>query len=49
MTGKVPFHDVSNDATVMFKILRGERPFRPLMGSLSTKALDNLWELMQNC
>ncbi|KAJ7788301.1 kinase-like domain-containing protein [Mycena olivaceomarginata] len=49
MTGKVPFHDVYNDATVMFKILGGERPLRPLMGSLGTKALDNLWELMQNC
>ncbi|KAJ6457914.1 kinase-like domain-containing protein [Mycena sanguinolenta] len=51
MTGKVPFHNVYNDATVMFKILSGERPSPlPLLsGSPGTKALDNLWELMQNC
>ena len=48
MKGKVPFHDVANDATVMFKVLEGKRPLRPRSFS-DTMALDNLWELMQNC
>ncbi|KAJ7878757.1 kinase-like domain-containing protein [Mycena olivaceomarginata] len=47
MTEKVPFHELPNDMTVMFKVLGGHRPSRPL--SCSATALDGLWELMQKC
>ncbi|KAF7369138.1 Protein kinase domain-containing protein [Mycena venus] len=48
MAGNVPFHDLSNDATVMFKVLGGKRPPRPMACS-GTTALDTLWSLMQRC
>ncbi|KAJ6484886.1 hypothetical protein C8R45DRAFT_789640, partial [Mycena sanguinolenta] len=40
--GQRPFHDL-NDMAVMFHILEGKRPPRPMSCS------DSLWELLQNC
>ncbi|KAJ6530243.1 kinase-like domain-containing protein, partial [Mycena capillaripes] len=48
LTGQVPFHDLPNDMTVMFSIIQGKRPARPMSCS-GTPALDALWELLQKC
>ncbi|KAJ7926316.1 hypothetical protein B0H13DRAFT_1549482, partial [Mycena leptocephala] len=48
MAGKIPFHDLPNDMTVMFKVLEGKRPLRPTSWS-GTTALDNVWDLMESC
>ncbi|KAJ7093746.1 kinase-like domain-containing protein [Mycena epipterygia] len=48
MTEKIPFYDLPNDMTVMFKVLEGKRPLRPMSWS-GTRALDNVWSLMENC
>ncbi|KAJ7800305.1 kinase-like domain-containing protein [Mycena olivaceomarginata] len=48
MTGKVPFYDFPNDMAVMFKVVEGEHPSRPMSCS-GTAVLDSLWELLQNC
>ncbi|KAJ6548699.1 kinase-like domain-containing protein [Mycena capillaripes] len=48
MEGKVPFHEWSNDATVIYKVLEGNRPLRPMSCS-GTTTVDSLWELMQKC
>ncbi|KAJ7828509.1 kinase-like domain-containing protein, partial [Mycena leptocephala] len=45
---KVPFYDLPNDMTVMFKVLEGKRPWRPMSWS-GTTALDNVWGLMESC
>ncbi|KAJ7300978.1 kinase-like domain-containing protein [Mycena albidolilacea] len=42
LTGQLPFHDL-NDMAVMFHILNGKHPLRPMSCS------DSLWELLQNC
>ncbi|KAJ7882127.1 kinase-like domain-containing protein [Mycena leptocephala] len=42
LTGQRPFHDL-NDMAVMFHIVEGKRPPRPMSCS------DSLWELLQNC
>jgi serine/threonine protein kinase len=42
LTGQRPFHDL-NDMAVMFHIVGGKRPPRPMSCS------DSLWELLQNC
>ncbi|KAJ7797931.1 kinase-like domain-containing protein [Mycena olivaceomarginata] len=47
MTGNVPFHDLQHEMAVMFKVLAGDRPSRPM--SCSAPALDGLWALMQKC
>ncbi|KAJ6531271.1 kinase-like domain-containing protein, partial [Mycena capillaripes] len=48
MTGEVPFYELQNDMAVMFKVLAGSRPLRPMSWE-GTEALDNLWELINNC
>jgi hypothetical protein len=48
MTGKVPFHEVSNDMAVMLKVMGGQRPSRPFSWS-GAAALDYLWHLLQDC
>jgi hypothetical protein len=49
MTGKVPFYDRgANEIAVMFAVIQGIRPSRPAECS-GTPALDNLWELIQEC
>ncbi|KAJ7489297.1 kinase-like domain-containing protein [Mycena latifolia] len=48
LTGKVPFHELPNDMAVMFKIVEGKRPSRPISCS-GTTALDSLWDLLRHC
>jgi serine/threonine protein kinase len=48
LTGKVPFHELPNDMTVMFSVAEGKRPSQPLSCS-GTTALESLWELLQSC
>jgi hypothetical protein len=48
MAEKVPFYDSPNDMTVMVKVLAGRRPLRPMSWS-GTRALDNVWGLMEGC
>ncbi|KAJ7828506.1 kinase-like domain-containing protein, partial [Mycena leptocephala] len=48
MAEKVPFYDLPNDMTVMFKVLEGKRPLRPMSWS-GTTALDNVWGLIESC
>jgi hypothetical protein len=48
MAEKIPFYDLPNDMTVMFKVLEGKRPLRPMSWSGKT-ALDNAWGLMESC
>ncbi|KAJ7677218.1 kinase-like domain-containing protein, partial [Mycena rosella] len=45
---KPPFHDIRNDAAVMFKVLGGSRPPRPASCS-GTTVLDGLWGLILDC
>ncbi|KAJ7883482.1 kinase-like domain-containing protein [Mycena olivaceomarginata] len=47
MTGNVPFYDSPNEMAVMFKVIVGDRPSRPM--SYSAPVLDGLWALMQKC
>ncbi|KAJ7883518.1 kinase-like domain-containing protein [Mycena olivaceomarginata] len=47
MIGNVPFYDLPNEMAVMFKVIVGDRPSRPI--SCSATALDGLWVLMQKC
>ncbi|KAJ6530685.1 kinase-like domain-containing protein [Mycena capillaripes] len=48
LIGKVPFHELPNDMSVMMAVARGRRPLQPTSCS-GTAALDSLWELMENC
>lgn len=48
LTGKVPFHELPNDMTVMFSVAEGKCPSQPLSCS-GTTGLESLWELLQNC
>ncbi|KAJ7489266.1 kinase-like domain-containing protein [Mycena latifolia] len=48
LTGKVPFHEIWNDAVVMLKVVAGQRPSRPISCSGTTQ-LDSLWELVVAC
>ncbi|KAJ7926289.1 kinase-like domain-containing protein [Mycena leptocephala] len=48
MAEKVPFYDLPNDMTVMFKVLEGKRPLRPMSWS-GTRALDSVWGLVEDC
>ncbi|KAJ7205761.1 kinase-like domain-containing protein, partial [Mycena pura] len=43
LTGQRLFHDLMNDMAVMFHVLEGNRPPRPMSCS------ESLWELLQNC
>ncbi|KAF7333365.1 Protein kinase domain-containing protein [Mycena venus] len=48
LTGKIPFHELSNDMKVMWEVAAGKRPAQPPSYS-GTIALDSLWELLQSC
>ncbi|KAJ7705507.1 kinase-like domain-containing protein [Mycena rosella] len=48
LTGKAPFYELSNDATIIFKVIGGDRPTRPLSCSATT-VYDSLWDLIQDC
>ncbi|KAJ7625897.1 hypothetical protein FB45DRAFT_1030228 [Roridomyces roridus] len=43
LTGNHPFHEVSNDAAVMFRIINNERPTR------SPDISNNIWDVMSKC
>ncbi|KAJ7934310.1 kinase-like domain-containing protein, partial [Mycena leptocephala] len=47
MAEKIPFYDLPNDMTVMFKVLEGKRPLRPMSWS-GTTAFDDFWGLMES-
>ncbi|KAJ6491057.1 kinase-like domain-containing protein, partial [Mycena sanguinolenta] len=48
MSGTIPFHELPNDMAVMFTVIMGKRPLQP-KSCTGTTALDNLWELLNNC
>jgi hypothetical protein len=48
MSGTIPFPELPNDMAVMFAVIEGKRPLRP-MSCIGTTVLDNLWELLNNC
>ncbi|KAJ6487855.1 kinase-like domain-containing protein [Mycena sanguinolenta] len=45
LTGKVPFHEITRDVTVMIKVLDGLRPSRPETITIN----EDLWSLIQGC
>ncbi|KAI0934912.1 hypothetical protein AcV5_006602 [Taiwanofungus camphoratus] len=46
--GHIPFHEYPRDATVIYRVLKGERPHRPL--EATTHGLsDGVWDLIQAC
>jgi len=48
--GTVPFWDISNAYTVMFKVAHGERPPRPIGSLYMNRGLnDDMWKLMEDC
>ncbi|KAJ7821966.1 kinase-like domain-containing protein, partial [Mycena leptocephala] len=48
MSGTIPFREFSKDTAVMFAVIEGKRPLRP-MSCTGTTVLDSLWELLTNC
>ncbi|KAJ7234900.1 kinase-like domain-containing protein, partial [Mycena haematopus] len=42
-TGTLPFHELSADVAVMYKVMHGDRPSR------SSSILDEVWNVMQEC
>jgi hypothetical protein len=45
LTGKIPFHELTNDGQVIFAVVIEKQP----LSCSGTIALDSLWELLQNC
>ncbi|KAJ7873745.1 kinase-like domain-containing protein, partial [Mycena leptocephala] len=48
MSGTIPFPELPNDMAVMFAVIEGKQPLRP-MSCTGTTVLDSLWELLNNC
>ncbi|KAJ7815390.1 kinase-like domain-containing protein, partial [Mycena leptocephala] len=48
ISGTVPFAEFPNDMAVMFAVIGGKQPSRP-MSCTGTTVLDSLWELLNNC
>ncbi|KAJ7713774.1 kinase-like domain-containing protein [Mycena olivaceomarginata] len=48
LTGRIPFHEFTNEIKVIVEVSAGKQPSRPLSCS-GTTALDILWKLLQNC
>ncbi|KAG6809628.1 hypothetical protein H0H92_015483 [Tricholoma furcatifolium] len=51
-TGEIPLSHLTRDATVIHKVLSGERPKRPSNESLSWSVwglTENIWKLMETC
>ncbi|KAF5353078.1 hypothetical protein D9758_008757 [Tetrapyrgos nigripes] len=44
-TGRIPFHELSQEPAVMLKVLTGKRPKRPQSPHLN----DDIWAIMQEC
>ncbi|KAG6910117.1 hypothetical protein DXG01_013171 [Tephrocybe rancida] len=50
--GEVPFAKIARDITIMYKVLRGQRPSRPAAESLSWSVwglTEGIWQLMEEC
>ena len=45
-TGRVPFHSIVRDITIMMKVLEGSRPPRPADTSLLS---DDIWKVIEMC
>ena len=45
-TGRIPFHKITRDSTVMKKVLEGSRPPRPADTSLLS---DEIWKVIEMC
>ncbi|KAJ7796785.1 kinase-like domain-containing protein [Mycena leptocephala] len=48
MSGTIPFPELPNDMAVMFAVIEGKQPLRP-MSCTGTTVLDSLWELLNSC
>ncbi|KAJ7855358.1 kinase-like domain-containing protein, partial [Mycena leptocephala] len=48
MSGTIPFPELRQDTAVIFTVIGGKRPSRP-MSCTGTAVLDSLWELLNNC
>ncbi|KAJ7821983.1 kinase-like domain-containing protein, partial [Mycena leptocephala] len=48
ISGTIPFPELPNDMAVMFAVIEGKRPLRP-MSCTGTTVLDSLWKLLNNC
>ncbi|KAJ7802915.1 kinase-like domain-containing protein, partial [Mycena leptocephala] len=48
MSGTIPFPELPQDTAVMFAVINGKWPSRP-MSCTGTIVLDSLWELLNNC
>jgi hypothetical protein len=46
MTGNVPFKTV-NETTVIFKVMQGARPERPIKGIASLALADAIWKIAE--
>ncbi|KAH7912382.1 kinase-like domain-containing protein [Hygrophoropsis aurantiaca] len=47
-TAQIPFCELSNNTTVIFKVLDGERPSRPRL-NLVAELTDKMWSLIEAC
>ncbi|KAF9447999.1 kinase-like protein, partial [Macrolepiota fuliginosa MF-IS2] len=47
-TGKIPFCEIHNDITVLYKVMRGIRPTRPAY-EMAPELTNDIWEIMQDC
>ena len=47
-TGRIPFYNVTRDATVVFRVILGIRPERPA-DATALGLSDEVWALMETC
>ncbi|KAG6817812.1 hypothetical protein H0H87_003220 [Tephrocybe sp. NHM501043] len=49
-TGRLPFVDVANDAEVIYQVIQGIRPTRPVIhDDTGVQISDDLWDLIERC
>ncbi|KAG6820841.1 hypothetical protein H0H93_010668 [Arthromyces matolae] len=49
-TGRLPFVDIANDAEVIYRVIQGVRPNRPIIpDNLGVYISDDLWDLIRHC
>ncbi|KAJ3574294.1 hypothetical protein NP233_g1852 [Leucocoprinus birnbaumii] len=50
LTGQIPFHEVTREATVIWRVISGIRPTKPPPSSADNLELtDDTWRIMQSC
>ncbi|KAF5349990.1 hypothetical protein D9756_009165 [Leucocoprinus leucothites] len=50
LTGQIPFHEVTREATVIWRVISGIRPTKPSPSSTDLLELtDDIWRIMQMC